>query len=279
MQVSAADVSLPDGGESLVSLEPLGMDNSEVAELSNFEGKYTEYLPDSLRMNAEAAGYAEYALDGKYKALTARVDLAADSDVNSRADIAVFGDGVLLYSRTGMSKASLPVSFMADLTGVQNLKIMSSSRGFAAIYLEDPVLYPAEEEEKETVGRLSELTVVDSRGFGYDGRMVKDIYGGVHDCAETLEASGEGFVLYNLEGRYTTLTFNLVSTADTLKYGERRVRILLDEETVYENTLVGYFGVPEAFTFDVTGKSTLRIETSPAAEGRDYIFIVDDGLR
>ncbi len=278
MQVKADDALLPEGGVNLTSLESTAMEYAEALEYVQSDGKYLTYMPGTIRLDAGASGYAEYPLSGRYRAMTARFETTPDTDINSWADFAVFGDGVLLYSASEVSRSSEPCSFMVDLTGVQNLKIMSSSDADSRILLEEAVIYPAEGAERREVNRLSGLTVVDSRGMDSTNCLVRDIYGGYHDSAIMLDASEEGFVLYNLEGRYTSLSFDLVSTGETQKYGTRTVKILLDGETVYEETHDGYLKTTEPFTFDVTGKSTLRIETEPAVDGRDFICLTDDRL-
>ncbi len=278
MQVKAEDHLLPDRGEPLTGLAPVSAVDAELLDYTKKEGKYLEYLPSTVRMNAEASGFAEFSLSGRYRAMTATAETAPDTDVNSRTDFAVFGDGVLLYSRRGISAGTGPVPFVVDLTGVQSLKIMSSSRGYASLLMEKAVLYPAEETSGDGAARLSALTVVDSKGSDHTDSLVKDVYGGLHDSARTLNVPEEGSVLYNLEGRYTSLSLRLVSTAGTRKTGSRKVRILLDQDTVYEETLDGYFRFDEPLVFDVTGRTTLRIETAPLADGSDSIGVADDRL-
>ena len=274
MQVKAAGAIIPETGEKLSSFEAPDMAAAEFREYMDGE----RFMPGSLYMNAGERGYASFELSGKYRALSGGIVASFESDVNSRADFAVFGDGVLLYRQKGVRTGTDLQQFMIDVSGVRTLTVMSSGNGNISLFLTEPVLFPAGEAVPSSVSRLSALTVVDSTGVSGQNTMLTDVYGGLHDSAVILDSTQESYILYNLEKKYTSLDLSLVCGGDSYNWSARKVTVILDGETAYESELSGYFR-GEKITLDLTGRSTLRIEAAPLSEGGDYLYLVDDILK
>ena len=276
LEVKAAASLQPEIGEQLSRLPADVRENFEVFDYITQDRRF---LADTIQLRADKFGYAQWSLEGKYLALTAALLPGKDFDSNALANFAIFGDGILLYQQEGIRKGTEPRSILLDLSGINTLTIKSSANLNSFLYITEPTLYPAGNAASNGVDRLSFLKVIDQVNTETRNTLTEDIYGRFHDSAVGINASGNGYFLYNLDGKYTSMDCKVVSTSQTRQDQTRTVRILLDGKTAYEKVLEGYFPDTEPIHLDLKGVSTIKIEAEGNADGvNDFIYIVDDQL-
>lgn len=84
---------------------------------------------NSVYLDASEYGWVSYQLDGKWDVFGANLSTYTDASSGISIDIAIWGDGRLLYLERGYQKTDAPKEIILSVAGVQNLSFMSYNRG------------------------------------------------------------------------------------------------------------------------------------------------------
>ena len=271
MQVQAQSALVPFTGISLGVLEPDGAENAEQVSVKDTDAG--TFYPDAIRLDAGSMGWMSWQLNGDYKAVSCVVSEGSQAEGFTR--FAVFGDGKILYKTDDLRGTC---AFMLDLTGIRELKIASSGYDGSGVCLCRSNLFPGQNTTQTVIDRISGLTVVDDGSEGFSPRLLVDSWGRLHDGRTAFNAGNGGYVLYNTNRQYQSMTVRFSSGSQTDAEAERTVRILLDGNVVYEEILTGLFGETDPIEVDMTNVSTLRFETESEWSSSDLIYVVDDQL-
>ena len=224
-------------------------------------------------LDASENGQVKYELGGKYSLFTANLSTWNDAESDASFELAIWGDGKLLYSRYNYRKTDAPEMIALNVTGVDKLSIQAANRGAysnGSLCLNEAKCWKntAAELPAETVDQLSDLVLIDSYEYGdYSIRgMNTDVYGNVHEDWYDFAEEDEARAVFRLGGKYTSFEGMVLTGIGDYDISDRAdLEIYLDGTVVYSvNDLTLYQG-GQSFSLDVTGKEILEIRGSGAA--------------
>lgn len=232
-------------------------------------------------LNTSSEGWITCDLNGAYEKISGTIVPAENADQNAKMNLAVFGDGVLLYAANEIEGWSQSVPFEADVTGVNTLTIRTSNEGDAGwMLLNDVALTKAE--ESSMTGRkaaFADLQLVDSAGAEFTEGLFRDSYGNNYDGNFCFRASDGGYAVWLLDGAYTEATGVLAASASTGTDSSMSVKIYADDELVFEQEKITRMSQPVSFAVDVTGVKNLKIVTEDTAETYEgTVYLAGDAL-
>ena len=221
-------------------------------------------------------------LDGDYSRLQASVQAQRSCASRERMTLAFFGDGKFLgaVKNWAIADGALPISI--DVSGVSVLTIVSKnnlSSDNAGLFLNEAVLYKADEAIDSSFSRLSDLIIIDSNGMesgvGCNTDARNNLYGDYTQFDSTIPAS----VMYNLNGNFSTFsgTFMIRSSAGMDRAAD--IAIYADGNLVYEKNQMSKLEEPDHFSVDVSGAQTLQITVQTSSEyGGVWVCLEADQL-
>ena len=208
-------------------------------------------------MNASSDGWFTCTLEGAYESVRGSVIPAEGTDQNAKMNLAVFGDGVLLYAKNNIEGWAQGIPFTVDVTGVEMLTIRTSNAGSGGkLLLNEMKLTQAKEPTvTERTVSLADLQLVDA-------------------------SNAERYAVWLLDGAYTEFSGVFVASGSTGSDSSMTVKIYADDELVFEQEGITRMSEPLPFTVDVAGVKNLKIVTDDA-EGMNegYVYLVGDVLR
>lgn len=255
----------PEEQQMLTKLPMSGGSSSGVSNA--FYDPYGEAHYASVYVDASENGWVSYQLDGKWSTFGANLSTYADAGSGISIDIAIWGDGRLLYMKRGYQKTDAPEEIILSVEGIQKLTIMAYNRGEyngGIIYLNEArLMKSAEQVVSDTIQvLLKDQKMIDSGDCEiFDGLQV-DTSGNFYENEMRLNAASNKSIIWNLNGDYTELSgvFFVGTAADSAI----DIQILADEECIFElNGFDKNDGI-QAFSVDVTGKQILELKTSTA---------------
>ena len=89
----------------------------------------------SMVYHANNKDWTEYELNGSCAKMTGVLSVSKDTNTEASIDVAIFGDGRLLYLQTEIGRVTYPIAFEVDLTGVNKLDIRTRNSGNGSAYL------------------------------------------------------------------------------------------------------------------------------------------------
>ncbi|SDG57082.1 NPCBM/NEW2 domain-containing protein [Marvinbryantia formatexigens] len=233
----------------------------------------------SVRMDASNNAYFRVRLDGKYGTLTGTAEPYSEASENVNMQLAVFGDGKLLWELRNIRKSEEETAFSVDVSGVNVLTVASSNNGsydYGHLYFTGALAAGEAAGETMQIQRLADLIQVSETGTNTENTLFTDDYGILHDRFLEMSAQENSSVLYNLARNYTTFTGTITAWTDGATETDALVQIQADGETLYEISGFDISEGPVAFEVDLTGKGTLEIAAS--SEDRTWIYVTDDEL-
>lgn len=276
-----------------------GMENAvyltDLTAASSYQCGLEEYVQDpygddhfySLYLNASERGMVTYDLNGRWTQLSGTISTWSEAESEAVFEIAVWGDGCLLFSKYDYQKGDAAVPFCIDVAGVKTLSVQTRNRGSqnnGYLFINEAKLTADALEEKavEKQSGLSELPVIDSSGYeDYTGYgLVTDTYGSIHRDGSRFTASEEGYAIWNLNGEYASLE-GLVYTdqASCSEETSVTIEILADGESVFKAENFDVYQGCLPVLADLTGKMTLEIRTGTQAEsGSLNVYLADTVL-
>lgn len=124
--------------------------------------------------------------------------------------------------------------------------------------------------DKDTVKTYQELgemddKIVSSEGYEYQER-ISDSHGNEYLSTYVLDASGNGWVTYDLDGAYTQISGILSTYQDTEQNADMNIGFFGDGKLLYQITDISGWEKAVSFAVNVTGVKTLTIKTSNMGE-------------
>lgn len=280
MEVKAVSNLLPEEGIALTDLEWSYSESCETGDYASAGdgGQIAEYL-GGVRMNAAYGGYFQVPLNGAYETFAGFLSPGGEVSANGSMRFALFGDGRLLYEAEDIRKNADMRGFSVDVTGVRVLTAASaSSGGDGMLLLTDALLTGAKSAEDAGAARLSDLVSVVSAEISYEAGLFTDAYGTAHDQYLGLNAGKSAYVLYNLNGGYTSFSGTLTAGGGTVLDRKISVVISVDGQPAYELDFEKS-GKAVSFDLDVSSGGTLEIAVyTEDDEGETWIYLTDDVL-
>ena len=270
-----------EGQMMLTNIASSGLSQTGVSDA--FSDPYGGSHYNSVYLDASQSGWISYQLDGKWDVFGANLSTYTDASSGISIDVAIWGDGRLLYMERGYQKTDAPKEIILSVAGVQNLTIMSYnwgeySNGF--IYLNEArLLAAASEVPSDTVlVELKDQPMIDSGECEIYSGLCNDAYGNVRQNEMKLDGASNRSIIWNLDGVYTEVSG--VLTLGTAANGTVDVQILADGECVFELEKLNKFDGPQEFAADVTGKQTLELRTvTDETTSSANVYITDAYLK
>ena len=224
-------------------------------------------------LDASENGQVKYELGGKYSLFTANLSTWNDAESDASFELAIWGDGKLLYSRYNYRKTDAPEMIALNVTGVDKLSIQAANRGAYSngfLCLNEAKCWKntAAELPAETVDQLSDLVLIDSYEYGNYSTygMNTDVYGNVHEDWYDFAEEDEARAVFRLGGKYTSFEgMVLTGIGDYDIIDSANLEISLDGTVVYSVKDLTLYQGGQSFSLDVTGKEILEIRGSEAA--------------
>ena len=136
----------------------------------------------------------------------------------------------------------------------------------AGLFLNEAVLYKADEAIDTSVSRLSDLIIIDSNGMesgvGCNTDSRDNLYGDYTQFDSTIPAS----VMYNLNGNFSTFSGTFMIRSSAGMYCAADIAIYADGNLVYEKNQMSKLEEPDHFSVDVSGAQTLQITVQTSSE-------------
>lgn len=139
--------------ETALVNKPLGMNEIKISESDSFEQVAdltvttdtvgNDYDPGNLykitgkkeEWSDDVNGYAKIYTDSNYKRLTGVIAVSDITENDTFCDFTIYGDDKILYTATGLSRTSAPISIDVDLTGISWIQIQITITGGTTIEL------------------------------------------------------------------------------------------------------------------------------------------------
>ncbi len=232
-------------------------------------------------MNASSDGWFTCTLGGAYESVRGSVIPAEGTDQNAKMNLAVFGDGILLYAKNNIEGWAQGIPFTVDVTGVEMLTIRTSNAGSGGkLLLNEMKLTQAKEPTvTERTVSLADLQLVDASNAERHERLFRDSYGNNYDGDFCFKASEDGYAVWLLDGAYTEFSGVFAASGSTGSDSSITVKIYADDELVFEQEGITRMSEPLPFTVDVAGVKNLKIVTDDA-EGMNegYVYLAEDAV-
>lgn len=119
---------------NLCDLDPYKDSYSYISDGSKTDGLGNYYEDCVYKSFYSASASATYDVGYKYNSFTATVFMRSDCTGESYGTIEIYGDGELLYQKTGIDVYGRPFDITVDVTGVQDLMIVIESDSGAYIF-------------------------------------------------------------------------------------------------------------------------------------------------
>ena len=270
VQFPAISGGLPEGLTALGDLPRVGGEDDLLVH-ETYDGAFE---PALIELRTHRNAWISLDLGGAYATLTADLRVHPDSDPNSRATVAIYGDGKLLYQANNLRRSDPRRQVSLNVAGVHTLKIMSRRTfGGNELWIDLPFTWltqgggaaaevmMADAERQDVVDAMT-LEAVDAKEMELERALAFDAAGGAQPGWIALDAADEGYVMYNLGGAYTTATGAVCTGEYTAESDPVQVRVYVDGQLVETLDDVKLGEPARPFEVDLTGASTLRFETS-----------------
>ena len=128
LEIDPVSEGSPSGEYDLLSdLVASGSHNCDIWK--QLEDPYGNKHFASVVLDASENGWVKYELDGNYNLFTATLSTCTDAESDASFEIAIWGDGKLLYSRYNYQKTDAPETIALNTTGISKLSIKMANRG------------------------------------------------------------------------------------------------------------------------------------------------------
>lgn len=271
--------------QNMILLENMQIISSNCYELKDemIDSYGNEHDSNIAFFDASVDACVIYNLDGRYEKFSGSIVTPNETDSGAEINFTVWGDGILLYDKRGITRQSSEEDFCINVTGVKEMEIKASNVG-GNYYGYICVLngsFELSDKQIETVktSRLRDTVLVDSYMLEEKSELVEDRYGNIHNgCYEFLTAE-ENTAVFNLAKKYDHFSGTIIPNAiayDT----EVSVAIYLDDQLAFSQEGVVEQTEPMQFDLDVTNITTVMFIITQT-KGVDYwdVSIVDDLLQ
>lgn len=282
MEVPAVSGQKPENTTKLSELEWTYSNYSNICD----SYRKDENLPSAIvltlgAVEMDASNNAEFTvnLNQTYGALEGCIGVYEGASDNVNMQLAIFGDGRLLYELRDIRKNMEDREYSIDVTGINVLTVATSNSGSynnGFLYFSGELQNTEASEETENIRRLSDLILVDEADVYRGTELYIDAYGRAHDGFLEMNAGNNGKVFYNLEGKYTVFEGTITAGEDTKADEYVTIEVRADGEVIQTVSDFGKFSGPITMQADITDKKTLEIVA--AAENETWIYLTDDQI-
>jgi hypothetical protein len=258
-------------------------DSSQAGVSDAFSDPYGGTHYNSVYLDASEYGWVSYQLDGKWDVFGANLSTYTDASSGISIDIAIWGDGRLLYLERGYQKTDAPKEIILSVAGVQNLSIMSYNRGEYSggiVYLNEARLLAAASEVQSdmVLVELKDQPMVASGECKTYSELFADGYGNLRKNGIRLDGASNRSIVWNLDGAYMEVSG--VLTLGMEANGTVDIQILADGECIFELEELDKIEGPQTFVADVTGKQILELKTiTKETTSNANVYITDAYLK
>lgn len=280
MEVQAVSGQMEEGDVRLADLEWIESSHADVADVRDCQG---DIHFSSIRLDASNDAWLRCELNGAYSRMDGNITTFSGAAEGVDFQLAIFGDGRLLYELSGYEKDMAAREFSIDLTGVQSLTVVSDNWGsydYGHLFLNEARMFLAGNGQTEAeIRRLSDLVCVDSVSAETKAGFFVDSFEKFYDRYLELKADSGCKVLYSLDGKYSSFEGTFTTILQTSRSAEMDILISADGETIFEQKGYKKENGPLNFTVDVAGRKTLEITVSDSSgSGNAWIYLTGDRL-
>lgn len=283
--VSLATTGIPAfaaGSSQLISMHELDSDNIYVKDDGITDSYGKTYSSNVLEFNTGNESFVTYDLNGAYERFSGSIVASTRTNSNANMDVGIYADGVKIYDLKGFTRQKPAEPFDLDVKGVGELSIKTTKTdGYDAyIYFVDSNFTKADSATTyPNRDSLSDLVIIDSGSSGTYNRLFVDPFGNVHNGKTEFNTGNEGFVLYNLDKKYTSFSGTIVAGTRTNSNSVMNIEFLVDNNPVYSKEGITRDTPQIDFELDVANASTLKIVTSKSNGYDCYLYVTDSILK
>lgn len=271
----------------LVSMHELKSDNIKIIDGSNggIKDSYGNYYAENIvRFYTGNDAFITYDLNGQYESFDGEIVCSESTNREAVISVGIYADGVKVYELKNYTKQKAAEVFHINVNGVGELSIKTTqTKGSSGdVYFVDGSFTKVNTVQPFPKRfELNDLVVIDSLNSKVSNRLLVDVFGDVHNgwirIGSTRRQSG--YVLFNLDKQYVSLSGKIVTTDQTAKDEKTNIEFYLDDKLVYSKTGIVRTSKATDFEIDVSNASVLKVVTSSTNTYKDYVFVADAILK
>ena len=267
---------------NMASMHELKSDYVRVIDSGITDSYGKSYDSNIIRFSTSNDAFVTYDLNGQYTTFEGSIVCGEDTGSDSKIYVGIYADGEKVYELKDYTRQKAAESFNIDVSGVGVLSIKTTAtygwKGYlyfveSSFVKADSIQYYPDRSE------LSDMVVIDSKACRVSDRLLVDVFGNVHNGWTRLTCGDKGYVLFNLDKKYLTLSGSIVTTDRTGSDAVMDIEFFLDDNPVYSSNGVTRTSSAIDFTLDVSNASVLKITTSRTSGFDSEIYVVDGVLK
>ena len=266
----------------LVNMHEIESDEVSVVEDGITDSYGKTYSNNVLLFYAKPEAFITYDLNGAYESFNATIVCSTDTGSEAKMDVGIFADGELIYDLKGYTRQKAAETVELNVSGVGKLSIKTAHlEGYdCQLYFVDSFFTKSDKKSAyPNRSSLSDLVIIDNDWSEISNRLFVDVFGNVHNGRVQLNGKNDGYMLFNLDQKFTTLTGCIVCGNDTGNEASMNIKFYLDDEEVYSEKNITRVTPQIDFQLDVTNAKVLKI-TASYNEGYDtYLNVADSILK
>lgn len=267
---------------NLVSMHELESDDVRVVDDGITDSYGKSYSSNILRFSTGDDAFITYDLNGQYESFEGSIVCSDRTGSGAVMSVGIYADGEKVYELKGYTRQKAAESFNIDVSGVGELSIKTTKTdGYDGYLYFVESTFTKADTAKNYPNRfeLSDLVVIDSKACTVSDRLLVDVFGNVHNGWTRISSGDNGYVLFNLDKKYVSLTGSIVTTDRTGNKAVMDIEFFLDDNPVYSQIGITRTSNAIDFSLDVSNASVLKIVASKSDGYDGYIYVVDSVLK
>ncbi len=272
-----------DTGIAMASMHELESDEFYIVDDSIKDSYGNSYSSNILKFVTGYEAFVTYDLNGNYDTFRGSIVCSDRTNGDAVMQVGIYADGVKVYELKNYTKQMPAQPFTIDVSGVGELSIKttktegstsSSDVFFVKSFFtkaDRASIYPDRTE-------FTDLVIIDSNHCNVSDRLFVDSFGDIHNgsiCIYT-EWHKEGYVLFNLDKRFLSLSGSIATSSMTRNDRAMDVKFYLDDKLVYEKSNITRSSSAIEFNIDVTDGRVLKIVATGHNDSYgSYVYITD----
>lgn len=267
----------------LENVQVLDSENYSIKEEAIFDLQGNICDSNNICFDESKNAYVVYRLNGEYETISGEIAVPDDMDDAVNMNLAIFADGILIYSKSDITKQFSGENFTIDVSGIAELEMRTSNndeydRGCLYI-LNGSASISDDICQAVRVARLKDNVLIDSQHFEFKEGLMRDSYGNLHNGCYEFETPSESEALFNLSKQYVSLS-GVLDANVYANDAKVTVSIYLDDQLAFYQDGITTKTAPIPFELDVSDVDVVRFVTSKqTGEGWWKMIIVDDILK
>ena len=246
------------------------------------------YIYDSAVCFDVALGSgAVYELGGRYSQFTGTLTTSPETNGDAFFDFAIALDGKIEYSISDFHRESKPEEIVLDLTGVQTMQILTSTKcnSYTFLFVADgfftPAQTPIQPNAQKTYTLLDTVLVASNRYK--TAALARDTFGVHHINNYFFGDYSDSYAVYNLDKKYDTFTATIFADSEFGNNLYRSFTVYCDDKRVKHYEKIDRQTNPFEIEIDVRNVTVLKIESvhtriSPWSSYDGYLVVGDVAL-